>query len=328
MAVVAVTGSSETAKKIQEGRGLDRLRFEGGGCNWSYVDDGYSPEDLKKIAVRLTYSKLGFGSHKCTSLHGIAASGKTLDALLGLIDEEMDGWKVADPREATDDKVVSPLMVHKAQTAAGHRRRGEEDAGRHRHPRGRPRGRRLRRELRGGEAGASSRSSPDSTVTVNWDGKGVQEVRLATTEFFMPILVGDGAARASTTSCGSASSRTRTISRPAIWTRDDRKLQRARRTLGGMLKENDGTDSALEWEEFGASGIGDSGNMGVGEVTATLSHLHAAAEGPAPGLLSASVRRRGPAPTPVDRSLRRACRSTVPGSCSGAPASTRDTGSC
>ena len=24
-----------------------------------------------------------------------------------------------------------------------------------------------------------------------------------------------------------------------------------------MLKENDGTDSALEWEEFGASGIGD-----------------------------------------------------------------------
>ena len=38
-----------------------------------------------------------------------------------------------------------------------------------------------------------------------------------------------------------------------------------------MLKENDGTDSALEWEEFGASGIGDSGNMGVGEVAATLS---------------------------------------------------------
>ena len=31
---------------------------------------------------------------------------------------------------------------------------------------------------------------PDSTVRVNWDGKGVQEVRLATTEFFMPILVG------------------------------------------------------------------------------------------------------------------------------------------
>ena len=57
----------------------------------------------------------------------------------------------------------------------------------------------------------------------------------------------------------------------SVWTRDDRKLQLGRRTLGGMLKENDGTDSALEWEEFGASGIGDSGNMGVGEVTATLS---------------------------------------------------------
>ncbi len=42
----------------------------------------------------------------------------------------------------------------------------------------------------------------------------------------------------------------------SIYTRDDRKLQRARRMLGGMLKENDGTDSALEWEEFGASTIG------------------------------------------------------------------------
>jgi hypothetical protein len=38
-----------------------------------------------------------------------------------------------------------------------------------------------------------------------------------------------------------------------------------------MLKENDGTDSALEWEEFGASTIGESGNMGVGEVLATIS---------------------------------------------------------
>ena len=28
----------------------------------------------------------------------------------------MGTWRVADPREATDDKVVSPLMVHKAQT--------------------------------------------------------------------------------------------------------------------------------------------------------------------------------------------------------------------
>jgi acyl-CoA reductase-like NAD-dependent aldehyde dehydrogenase len=46
--VVAVTGSSETASKIQDGRGLNRLRFEGGGCNWSYVDDGYSPEELEE----------------------------------------------------------------------------------------------------------------------------------------------------------------------------------------------------------------------------------------------------------------------------------------
>ena len=37
-----------------------------------------------------------------------------------------------------------------------------------------------------------------------------------------------------------------------------------------MLKENDGTDSALEWEEFGASGVGESGNTGVGDAEATI----------------------------------------------------------
>jgi acyl-CoA reductase-like NAD-dependent aldehyde dehydrogenase len=267
--VVAVTGSSETAAKIQEGRGLNRLRFEGGGCNWCYVDDGYSPEELRKIAVRLTYSVCGFGAHKCTSLHGIAASGKTLDALLGFINEEMNSWRVADPREATEDKVVSPLMVHKAQTLVDIVAEARKTPG-------------VTVIREGGRAdGAYGEHSeavkpalikirPDSTVRVNWDGKGVQEVRLATTEFFMPILVGMELPdfESYVRFCLFENSHDLATS---LWTRDDRKLQLARRTIGGMLKENDGTDSALEWEEFGASGIGDSGNMGVGEVTATLS---------------------------------------------------------
>jgi len=267
--VVAVTGSSETASKIQAGRGLNRLRFEGGGCNWSYVDDGYSPEELKKIAVRLAYSVCGFGAHKCTSLHGVAASGKTLDALLGLINEEMNGWRVADPREATEDKVLSPLLVHKAQTLVDIVAEAKKTPG-------------VTVIREGGRAdGAYGEHSeavkpvilkirPDSTVRVNWDGKGVQEVRLATTEFFMPILVGMELPdfESYVRFCLFENSHDLATS---LWTRDDRKLQLGRRTLGGMLKENDGTDSALEWEEFGASGIGDSGNMGVGEVTATLS---------------------------------------------------------
>jgi acyl-CoA reductase-like NAD-dependent aldehyde dehydrogenase len=56
----------------------------------------------------------------------------------------------------------------------------------------------------------------------------------------------------------------------SLWTRDDAKLSRCRRILGGMLKENDGTDSAFEWEEFGSSGIGEGGNSGVGDATATI----------------------------------------------------------
>jgi acyl-CoA reductase-like NAD-dependent aldehyde dehydrogenase len=267
--VVAVTGSSETAAKIQEGRGLNRLRFEGGGCNWCYVDDGYTPEELKTIAIRLTYSVCGFGAHKCTSLHGIAASGKTLDALLGFINEEMNHWRVADPREATEDKVLSPLMVHKAQTLVDIVAEAKKTPG-------------VTVIREGGRAdGAYGEYSeavkpvllkirPDSTVKVNWDGKGMQEVRLATTEFFMPILVGMELPdfESYVRFCLFENSHDLATS---LWTRDDRKLQLGRRTLGGMLKENDGTDSALEWEEFGASGIGDSGNMGVGEVTATLS---------------------------------------------------------
>ena len=267
--VVAVTGSSETASKIQQGRGLNRLRFEGGGCNWCYVDDGYTAEELRKIAVRLTYSVCGFGAHKCTSLHGIAASGKTLETLLGFIHEEMNTWRVADPREATDDKVVSPLMVHKAQTLMDIVAEAKKAPG-------------VTVIREGGRAeGAYGQHSeavkpallkirPDSTVRVNWDGKGMQEVRLATTEFFMPILVGMELPdfEAYVRFCLFENSHDLATS---LWTRDDRKLQLARRTIGGMLKENDGTDSALEWEEFGASGIGDSGNMGVGEVTATLS---------------------------------------------------------
>jgi acyl-CoA reductase-like NAD-dependent aldehyde dehydrogenase len=269
VAVVAVTGSSETAKKIREGRGLARLRFEGGGCNWSYVDDGYSPEDLKKIAVRLTYSVLGFGAHKCTGLHGVAASPRTLDTLLGLINEEMASWKAADPREATEDKVISPLMVHKAQTFLDVVAEAKKLPG-------------VKVLREGGRAdGAYGENSeavkpalikiqPDSTVRVNWDGRGMQDVNLATTEFFMPILVGMELPQFEDFIRFSLFQNSHDLA-VSIWSRDDRKLQRARRTLAGMVKENDGTDSALEWEEFGASGIGESGNMGVGEVTATFS---------------------------------------------------------
>ncbi len=55
-----------------------------------------------------------------------------------MIHEEMNGWRVADPREATDDKVVSPLMVHKAQTLVDIVAQAKKTARGHRGPRGRP----------------------------------------------------------------------------------------------------------------------------------------------------------------------------------------------
>jgi acyl-CoA reductase-like NAD-dependent aldehyde dehydrogenase len=271
VAVVAVTGSSETARTISAGRGLARTRFEGGGCNWSFVDDGYSDEDLNRIAVRLAYAKLGLSSHKCTGLQGVAGSRATLDRLLPLIGAEMDRWPVKDPRFALPgegDKTLGPLMVHKAQTALDLLAQAKAA------------GLRIVREggRAPGEYGQHCEAvrpalidgvTPATTLTHDWDGKGARKYKLATTELFMPVLLAmaldfEGFIRFSL------------FENPhdlatSIWTRDDRKLTRARRTLAGMLKENDGTDSALEWEEFGASTIGESGNMGVGEVAATIS---------------------------------------------------------
>jgi acyl-CoA reductase-like NAD-dependent aldehyde dehydrogenase len=112
------------------------------------------------------------------------------------------------------------------------------------------------------------RIAADLRILVDWDGT-TKEIPLATTELFMPILV--------TMQVGSLDDfiRFSLMVNPhdlatSLWTRDDAKLHRARRTLGGMLKENDGTDSALEWEEFGASGVGESGNTGVGDAEATI----------------------------------------------------------
>src|SRR5438132_1590548 len=169
VAVVAVAGSSDTARPISAGRGLARTRFEVGGCNWSWGDDGYYGSNAEAVKPAL--------------IDGVSAQ---------------------------------PSLRH------------------------------------------------------DWDGKGVREYKLATTELFMPILVAMPLPRFEDFVKFSLFDNPHDLA-TSIWTRDDRKLTRARRTLAGMLKENDGTDSALEWEEFGASTIGESGNMGVGEVQATIS---------------------------------------------------------
>src|SRR5207244_2732208 len=109
---------------------------------------------------------------------------------------------------------------------------------------------------------------PETTISVNWDDKGARTFKLATTELFMPILV--------MTEMGFEDFlRFCLLTNPhdlatVFYTRDDAKLQRARHIIGGMLKENDGSDSAMEWEAFGASGVGDSGNTGVGDAVETI----------------------------------------------------------
>ncbi len=270
IAVVSVTGSAETAKTIQRARGVRPTKFEGGGCNWSFIDDGYSDEDLQKIAVRLSYSKLGLGSHKCTTLHGVAGSKATLDRIEPMLAKEFGTFAVKDPRgtPASETKVISPMMVHKAKTLVtiqdGARKAGIKVV-------------REGGQVTDSEYGQNAevcnpvilgRVTPSTTLSCNWDGN-EREIKPAMTEFFMPILCTMEMATYDdfVRFCLLENPNDLAVS---IWTRDDAKLLRGRRTLGGMLKENDGTDSALEWEEFGASGIGESGNTGVGDAETTI----------------------------------------------------------
>lgn len=271
VAVVSITGSDETAAHMQRLRGVRPVKFEGGGSNWSWVDDTFNDDDLKKIAVRLVYSKLGFSSHKCTGLHGIAASSSVMARLLPMLSREMDEWKVMNPTDAPSDvqKIVGPCMVHKAKTA-----QDIQDAS-------------MKVGVtvfrKGGRVTGSdyadhaeviapiilSGVKPTTTVRVDWDGRGERDVNLMSTEFFMPILVTSEIATFDEFLRFSLTVNPHDLA-VSIWTRSDKNLSKARRVLGGMLKENDGTDSALEWEEFGASGIGTSGNMGVGDPEGTF----------------------------------------------------------
>ena len=268
VAVASVTGSEETAKAIQQGRGVRPLRFEGGGCNWVWVDDGFGDAELQRIAERLSYSKLALSSHKCTGLHGVAGSRATLRRLEPLFDAEFDKWTIEDPRRTESATVIGPCMVHRADNADQIVARAREAGCRIVRPGG---------KVSDGEYAENAEIvapaiiggvGPDLHITIDWDRKGERTFPLAATELFLPVLV-------------TMEADFEAFLRFCLWqnphdlatvfyTRDDRKLQRARRVIAGMLKENDGTDSALEWEAFGASGVGDSGNSSVGDAASTI----------------------------------------------------------
>jgi acyl-CoA reductase-like NAD-dependent aldehyde dehydrogenase len=271
VAVVSVTGSDATAERMQHLRGVRPVRFEGGGANWAYVDEGFSDDDLRKIAVRLAYSKLAFSSHKCTALHGIAANPSVMSKLLPLLSREMDEWKVGNPTDvpAETQKIVGPCMVHKAKTASDIQDAAAKAGATVFRKGGRVTGNDYADHAEVIAPVILSKVKPDMTVRIDWDGKGDKAVNLMTTEFFMPVLV--------TSEMHSFDDFMRfcLMTNPhdlavSVWSRSDKNLSKARRVLAGMLKENDGTDSALEWEEFGASGVGTSGNMGVGDPEATF----------------------------------------------------------
>src|SRR5207253_2330091 len=113
----------------------------------------------------------------------------TLDRLVPLAAAEMDRWTVADPRKAdAADRTLGPLMVHKAQTALDLVSEARKA------------GLKVVREggRAAGEYGQNAEAvkpalidglTPRTVLKHDWDGKGVREYPLATTELFMPVLV-------------------------------------------------------------------------------------------------------------------------------------------
>jgi acyl-CoA reductase-like NAD-dependent aldehyde dehydrogenase len=201
----------------------------------------------------------------------IAAPPSVMAKLLPLLSREMDEWKVANPTDAPAEvtKMVGPCMVHKAKTAQDIQDAASKAGATVFRKGGRQSGSDYADHAEVIAPIILSGVKPGTKVRVDWDGKGETDVDLMTTEFFMPILV--------TSEMQSFDDFLRfcLITNPhdlavSVWSRSDKLLAKGRRVLGGMLKENDGTDSALEWEEFGASGIGSSGNMGVGRPESTF----------------------------------------------------------
>jgi len=278
VARVSLTGSEQTAKQIQSKLDYpDKLYFEGGGCNWIWVDAGLSDEKLQECAERLASAKLSLSSHKCTTLHGIAGSQKTLSRLVPLIKKEMSKWNLGDPRKTDDSKTIGPLMVHKASNIdriameAGNNGCVMHSVFDKARERNREEFQAYQEYMDNTETGRPliiENVTPETEITIDWDDKGDKTFKLATTELFLPVLITmkmnferfiDFCLTENPHSLATS-----------IYTRDSSKIEQAKRVLGGMLKFNDGTDSAMEWEEFGGSGIGPSGNMGVGEAEATI----------------------------------------------------------
>ena len=271
--IVHVTGSYETADRIRAKRSLAHaggaLYNEGGGCNWAWIDVDFDDKDMLRIAIRLAYSKLGLSSHKCTTLHGIAALPKTLDRLVGLIKQEMRNWKIADPHETDEEKIIGPLMVHSKKfyneliwkaTAAGYTTEvihvpGEDEYAS-----------KTQSVL---PAIIQLPANSLGPLTITWEHKGQRAINLATTELFMPILVARPLSflefvrfQKTTNPYGGIAT--------SVYTRDHKKINLAKTAIGGMLKINDGTDSALEWEDFGGDGTGLSGNGSAGDPVSTI----------------------------------------------------------
>jgi acyl-CoA reductase-like NAD-dependent aldehyde dehydrogenase len=271
VAVVSVTGAESTAQTMMSKRGLRPVKFEGGGVNWAFVDDNFSDEELNKIVVRLTYSKLGFSSHKCTTLHGIMSTPSTMKRLIPLINQEFDKWEIKNPAFAdkNETKIIGPCMVHQAQTATEIEKAAKKLG--------------ITVIRSGGKITGNDYADnaeviapiilgnvkPNSMITVNWDSKGEITFDLSATELFMPILCLNEVEKFDEflRFCLFHNEHDLAVS---IWTKDSKKIELSKKVLGGMLKINDGTDSAMEWEEFGASGLTGSGNMGVGDPEATF----------------------------------------------------------
>ena len=193
VAVVSVTGSAETAKTHPGARGVRPVQFEGGGCNWSWVDDGFSDDGAatRSPCGSPTRSSASARTSARRSTASRRARRRSIASSRCVV-AEMKTWKRVDPRVAPagETKIVSPLMVHKASTVQQHpgRREGGRREGAARGREGRPEAT-TRDHAEVAAPVVLGRVTPETRVARRLGRQGAGTIALATTEFFMPILV-------------------------------------------------------------------------------------------------------------------------------------------
>ncbi len=107
--MINFTGSTPVGRRISKMAEMKRLHLELGGKAYALVLDD---ADLDLAAERCVYGSLKFAGQRCDAVSAVLAVGEIADALSEKIVDQVDRWKLGDPRDQSVS--VGPVINTKA----------------------------------------------------------------------------------------------------------------------------------------------------------------------------------------------------------------------